>query len=88
MLTAKNSPLVAGAAAPASSRALAWLRVLRPFLYGGQVIDRGVVRQFDSVFAAELVTGGKAERVAAPAAPADPPTPAPAKGKKEPHAQL
>ena len=80
MLTAKDSPLVAGAIQ--SSRGLEWVRVLRPFTYGGIVIARGTERTFDTIFVAEMVSAGKLERIAAP-------TPkAPEKGaKKESHAE-
>lgn len=86
MLTAQGSPLVAGASAPAGTRSMTWIRVLRPFFYGGSVIDRGTERQIDSIFAAELVTGGKAERITTPAVPASSQPPAPAKGKKDSNA--
>ena len=79
MLSAKESPLVAGAAQPGGSRGQAWVRVLRAFTLGGVVIDVGTERQIDTIFAAEMVSAGKVERIAAP----PPPKPAPEKSAKK-----
>lgn len=64
MLSANNSPLVAGATQ--SSRGQVMVRVLRPFSYGGIVVASGIERTFDAVFVAEMVSAGKVERIAAP----------------------
>jgi hypothetical protein len=64
MLSAKDSPLVAGASQ--SSRGQVWVRVLRAFSYGGMVIARDAERTFDAIFVAEMVSAGKVERIAAP----------------------
>lgn len=64
MLSAKNSPLVAGASPGA--RGPVWVRVLRAFTVGGVVVPAGTERTIDSVLAAELVSANKVERIAAP----------------------
>ena len=63
MLSAKDSPLVAGAFQ--SSRGQVLVRVLRAFSYGGIVIAAGDERTFDAVFVAEMVSAGKVQRIAA-----------------------
>ena len=82
MVSAETSALVAGALrAPAAAAAPAvTLRVLRGVMVAGKRIEPGAEITADKWFAAELVTAGKAERIAALSA--QEPTPA-AKAAKE-----
>lgn len=80
MISAETSALVAGGMrAPAAAAVPAvTLRLLRGVMVGGRRIEPGAEIAVDKWFAAELVTAGKAERIAD-----RPPTPEPAKPKKE-----
>jgi hypothetical protein len=69
MLSADTSALVAGSPqAPAAAGTAVTLRVLRGVMVAGQRVEPGAQIAVDKWFAAELVSAGKAERVAAPAA--------------------
>ncbi len=83
MLDARQSPLVPGALPSAAPRAQTWVRVLRPFVFGGMVIERGTERAIDTVFAAELVAANKAERIDPPQPKSPPAAKATATAKKD-----
>lgn len=90
MLSAETSALVSGgmrAPAVAAAPPVA-VRVLRPFMWGGQRVEVDAEISVDRWQAAELVTAGKALRIA-PAAAAPTPTPAATKppAKEKPRAQ-
>ena len=78
MISAETSALVAGGLrAPAAARPVT-LRVLRGVVIAGARVEPGAEIAVDKWFAAELVTAGKAERIAD-----RPATPESAKPKKE-----
>lgn len=72
MLTAKNSALVAGGATSVAKTIV--VRILRPFLMRGERIEIGKTLEVARALGAELISAGKAERVAEP-----PPAAAPAR---------
>lgn len=80
MLTSSGSPLVAGARHADMSKPAIRIVVTRPFLLGGVRQELGTELDLDPVVAAELVTMGKAAKVAPPqpaaSAPKPPPKPA------------
>ena len=86
MLSAETSALVAGGMrAPATATApQVTVRVLRAVMVGGKRIDPGTELAVDRWFAAELLSAGKAERLA-DAAPHPPELKPAAKAAKEKH---
>jgi len=89
MLSAETSALVAGGGirppAPAAPRIA--LRVVRAVMWGGQRVEVGGEITADRYEAAELVTAGKAERIAAAPSAAAPTQPAAKPPKEKPRAQ-
>jgi hypothetical protein len=82
MVSAETSALVAGAIrAPAAAAPTVTVRVLRGVMVGGLRIEPGAEIPVERWLAAELVTAGKAERIAAPAAPEPKPAAKPAERK-------
>lgn len=70
MLSADTNALVAGSPqAPAAAGTAVALRIVRAVMVAGQRVEPGAQIAVDKWFAAELVSAGKAERVAAPAVP-------------------
>lgn len=86
MLSADNSALVAGGAATPAGSAVT-VRIVRAVMLGGRCIGPGIEVAVDRHMAAQLVTSGKAERVAAPAQPAPETKPAAKPAKEKPRAQ-
>jgi hypothetical protein len=70
-LESAGSALVAGSQLATARR---WIRVLRPFFYGGKLQAIGTPLEVDRFFADEMRSSNKAEGATAPAEPA--PTPA------------
>lgn len=74
MISAETSALVAGAQAPAArSPAPVTVRLLRAVMVDGQRIEPATDLTVDRWMAADLITAGKAERVATPTLPPSPP---------------
>jgi hypothetical protein len=92
MLSTANNALVAGgmrapAAAPAAPLLL---RVVRAVMVGGVRAEPGQTLAVDRWLAAELVSAGKAERIAPSAAappPPKPPAASPPNRKEKPHVE-
>lgn len=72
MLSAETSALVAGGMRAPATASPVQVRVVRAVMWAGQRAEPGTVLSVDRWQAAELVTAGKAERVPAPAAAAQP----------------
>ena len=92
MLSAETSALVAGGmrAQPPAASPPVLLRVVRPVMVGGLRVEPGQTLSVDKWFAAELITAGKAERIAPSAAappPPKPPAASPPNRKEKPHVE-
>jgi hypothetical protein len=90
MLSAETSALVAGGMrAPATAADLpVTVRVVRPVMWGGSRQEIGTEISVHRWQAADLITAGKAERIAPQAAAATPPpAPAPKAAKEKSRAE-
>jgi hypothetical protein len=68
-MTAAGSVLVAGSFQPETQMDTKKVRVLRPFYYRGQVLEKDSVVDLPKVFAAEVCASRKGEAVADEPAP-------------------